>query len=80
MRRGNYLGMSFDVWSRQEGWFWLVRDSRHEAGAIGATAREADAVREACLSIEQMTSNIPVARKQSESTMKRPIMSPPLII
>jgi hypothetical protein len=64
MSRGTYLGIPFDVWSGQQGWFWLVRDSRHDAGVVGAAANQIEAVREACLSIEQMASSGPVAENR----------------
>jgi hypothetical protein len=53
MHRCNYLGTTFEVWSNRESWFWRVFDAGRDGGTIGATATEADAVREACLAIEE---------------------------
>src|SRR5437763_12720194 len=50
----NHLGTSFKVWNRRPSWFWLVLDHHGHEGAIGTAATEADAVREACCSIEEM--------------------------
>jgi len=50
----NHLGTSFTVWKRRQSWFWLVLDQHGNGGAIGTAATEADAVREACTSIEEM--------------------------
>jgi hypothetical protein len=54
MSKRTYLGTRFDVWNGNQAWFWLVLNSRRNAGVVGAAAREADAVQEACRSIEQM--------------------------
>jgi len=56
MSSGVYLGVRYEVWNRPDAWFWLVVDSRRDAGAIGAATREIDAIREACSSIEEMMS------------------------
>jgi hypothetical protein len=50
----NHLGTSFTVWYRQMSWFWLVLDQQGSGGTIGTAATEAEAVREACYSIEEM--------------------------
>jgi hypothetical protein len=49
----NHLGISFTVWNRRQTWFWLVPDQHGNGGAIGTAASEAEAVREACSSIEE---------------------------
>ena len=57
--RRNYLGTGFDVWNvsdDQPAWFWLVLDSHRDGGTVGSAATEADAVREACASIEEIAS------------------------
>jgi hypothetical protein len=54
--RRNLLGTGFDVWDDQEAWFWLVVSPRRDGGIIGSAATEADAVREACASIEEISS------------------------
>jgi hypothetical protein len=55
----SHLGTSFTVWNRQRTWFWLVRDQGHEGGTIGTAATEADAIRDACSSIEEMSAQLP---------------------
>jgi hypothetical protein len=48
----NHLGTGFEVWAAQQSWFWFV-DKPHGNGAvIGAAASEAEAVRNACSTIE----------------------------
>jgi|SRR5271167_3671144 len=49
----DHLGSRIDVWSGQENWFWLVVNPRRDGGIIGSAATEADAVREACVAIEE---------------------------
>ncbi len=53
MHRCNYLGATFEVWRNRDSWFWRVFDAGRNGGTIGAAGTEADAVREACLSIEE---------------------------
>jgi hypothetical protein len=65
MSSRTHLGVRFDVWNGQQGWFWLVVNARRDAGVVGAAAKEADAVREACSSIEEMSSKPPVAKSLS---------------
>jgi hypothetical protein len=50
----HYIGIDFEVWEGQQSWFWFVIDPHHEGGAIGAAASETEAVRDACLSIDEM--------------------------
>ncbi len=50
----NHRGTSFKVWSRRRLWFWLVSNQCDSGGTIGIAATEAEAVREACSSIEEM--------------------------
>lgn len=54
MRTRRYLGKHFEVWNRGQAWFWMVGDPHRERAAIGASASESDAIREACLQIEEM--------------------------
>lgn len=51
----NHLGTGFEVWTRDHIWFWFVVKPNGNGGTFGAAATEATAVREACLSIEQMS-------------------------
>ena len=48
----SHRGVSFEVWNDQQSWFWMVRDSRGNRGAIGAAPSETEALREAGFSIE----------------------------
>ena len=47
-----YLGTGFEVWAAQQSWFWFLDKPHGNGAAIGAAATEADAVRDACLTIE----------------------------
>lgn len=49
------LGIGFEVWDAQQTWFWYVIDPDRNGGTIGAAVTEAEAVRAACLSIEEMS-------------------------
>ena len=53
MSSHNYRGMSFDAWTNQQTWFWSVVNPSRNGGTIGAAATEVDAVREACMSIDE---------------------------
>lgn len=53
MSSHNYRGMSFDAWTNQQTWFWSVVNPNRNGGTIGAAATEVDAVREACMSIDE---------------------------
>ncbi len=55
MRSRSHLGTSFEVWKGQHTWFWFVADPRCNSAAIGAAANEAEAIREARSSIEEMS-------------------------
>jgi hypothetical protein len=61
MSSRTHLGIRFDVWNGQRAWFWLIVNARGDGAVIGAAAKEADAVREARSSIEEMSSNTKVA-------------------
>ena len=61
MRNENYLGVAFQIWSGPQTWFWFVVNPHQNGGAIGAAASEADALREACLSIEEISSQLQTA-------------------
>jgi len=51
--RRRHLGVDFAVWENQGAWFWLLIDPSGEGGMIGASANEAQATRDARLSIEE---------------------------
>src|SRR5215472_18347910 len=55
MRSRSYLGIDFKLWSNQRVWFWSVANPYSNGGAIGAAATEAEAVREACTAIEEIS-------------------------
>jgi len=48
-----YLGVDFAIWKSEGTWVWFVMNPRVEGGMIGASSNEAQAIREACLSIEE---------------------------
>ena len=50
----NHLGIDFEISNRQQTWFWMVRNPGSDGGAIGAAPTEAEAVREARASIEEL--------------------------
>jgi hypothetical protein len=49
-----HLGVDFAIWRSEDAWFWLIINPRGRGGMIGATTNEVQAVREACLSIEEI--------------------------
>jgi len=49
-----HLGTRFEIWTGQQSWFWRFSDPSRAGGSIGAAATETDAVREACLAIEEL--------------------------
>ncbi|MGA8058210.1 MAG: hypothetical protein WB999_08200 [Candidatus Binataceae bacterium] len=53
--RRDHLGTGFEVWTGGQSWFWCLLNPRRDGGAIGAAATEADAVREAFVAIEEMS-------------------------
>jgi cytochrome c1 len=59
MRSGSHLGTGFTVWNRQQTWFWAVVNHHRNEGSVGAAATEAEAVHEACSSIEEMPVRAP---------------------
>jgi hypothetical protein len=64
MRR-SHLGVEFEVWDSKPAWFWMVIDPLRSGGAIGAAATEAEAVREACVSINEMSAERRAAETSS---------------
>ena len=53
-----HQGMSFDLWTGNQSWFWKLADR----GAIGAALNQPQAVREACTAIDEL-----LARDASDS-------------
>ena len=66
MRNENYLGVAFQIWSGPQTWFWFVVNPHQNGGAIGAAASEADALREACLSIEEISAQVQTATHRKD--------------
>jgi len=50
----HYLGINFEVWETDQRWLWCVINPHRNGGAIGAATSENDAVRDACLSIDDI--------------------------
>jgi hypothetical protein len=48
-----HLGVDFAIWRSEGTWFWLLISASGEGGTIGASANEAQAMHDACLSIEE---------------------------
>jgi hypothetical protein len=53
MRSRSHLGIAFEIWQGDQSWFWLVVEPERNRGAIGVSPTEAEAVRDACASIEE---------------------------
>src|SRR5260370_27186113 len=53
--RRDHLGADFEVWAGGQSWFWCLLNQRRNGGAIGAAATEAEAIREAFVAIEEMS-------------------------
>ena len=62
----HYQGIDFEVWDGQQTWFWFVLDPHRDGGAIGAAGSETDAVRDACLSIDDMMHTRPESLTAAE--------------
>ena len=54
----SHLGTSFNVWNRRRTWFWSVLDQHSNGGVIGTAATEAEAISDACSSIEERSAPI----------------------
>jgi hypothetical protein len=63
MRSHSHLGIGFELWSDQRVWFWSVVNPCCNGGAIGAAITEAEAVREACVAIEELAASAARGRK-----------------
>ena len=59
MRFLSHMGVRFELWNRQQTWFWYVVNPRRSGGTIGAAATEVEAIREARWSIEEMSVSRP---------------------
>ena len=74
MRNENYLGVAFQIWSGPQTWFWFVVNPHQNGGAIGAAASEGDALREACLSIEEISSQRQTAANHRNDDCMAPLI------
>jgi hypothetical protein len=54
-RRGSDSGMGFDLWVNQGAWFWGFADQRLKGGIVGAARTKAEAIREVCAAIEEVS-------------------------
>jgi hypothetical protein len=68
MRSYSHFGTGFEVWNRQQSWFWIVVNPGCNRGSIGAAASEADAVRDASVSIEESSGRQRAGAKSSRLT------------
>jgi hypothetical protein len=53
-----HRGVGFEVWPRSSAWFWRLIDPGRNGGTIGAAGDEAEAVQEACATIEGLISGV----------------------
>jgi len=74
MRNENHLGIAFQIWSGPQTWFWFVVNPHQNGGAIGAAASEADALREACLSIEEISTQLRTAATHDKNECAAPLI------
>jgi len=51
--RRTHLGVDFVVWENEGASFWFLIDPSGEGGMIGVSPNEAQATRDACISIEE---------------------------
>jgi hypothetical protein len=73
-----HLGTRFEIWTGQQSWFWRFSDGSRGGGSIGAAATETDAVRDACLAIEEMIGDRTETTrpKYQDAKMRLPIEAP----
>ena len=51
--RKRHLGADFAIWSSGGAWFGFLINASGEGAIIGASMNEAQAIRDACISIEE---------------------------
>jgi len=61
MRKRSYMGTTFEVWSGERTWFWLVPNPYRDGGVIGTAASESEAIEEARELIEDAVTGWPWA-------------------
>lgn len=71
MHSRSHLGIGFELWSNQRVWFWSVVNLRGNGGAIGVAITEAEAVREACTTIEELSALRTPAKGMFQSASPR---------
>jgi hypothetical protein len=79
-RMRTHLSTSFMLWNQRQTWFWLVLDQHGNGGTIGTAVSEAEAVDDACSSIEEAAVRLPLLAtprvrsngKASVATLRRP--------
>jgi hypothetical protein len=49
------LEIGFKIWKHSQGWFWLVVSPHINGGTIGAAATEAEAIRDARSSVDDVS-------------------------
>ena len=67
MNSHSYLDASFEVWPSQQTWFWFVVGP-FGGGTIGAAATEAQAIADACSSIEEAQTGAATPTEQCSAT------------
>ena len=50
----HHRGFAFEMWTSSCAWFWRLVDAGRDGGTIGAAGNEAEAVQEACATIERI--------------------------
>jgi len=53
-KRKRHLGVDFAIWVSEGAWVWFLINPNGEGGMIGASPNEAQAMHEACFSIEEI--------------------------
>ena len=60
-KRKRHLGVDFALWGSEGAWVWFLINPNGEGGMIDASPNEAQAMHEACLSIEEKTNGLLIA-------------------
>jgi hypothetical protein len=67
----DYLGAGFEVWTSQRAWFWRLLHPDRDGGTIGVAGSEAEAIRDACTSIEEISARREAAAADGRVTMTK---------
>jgi hypothetical protein len=65
--RKRHMGVDFAIWGSEGVWFWFLISANGEGGMIGASNNEAEALGEACLSIEEKISDLLVGNPATKT-------------